>query len=160
MTSEQSLAATALHAWTLNIDRADKVFAGLTDEQLRKEVAPGKNRLVYLWGHLIAVHDAMLPLLGIGARLHPELDATFLTEADNAASALPPAAQLARQWADVNGALHAGFERFTPGDWAARHTAMSDADFAANPLRNRLAVLLSRTGHVAYHLGQCALAPK
>ena len=37
---------------------------------------------------------------------------------------------------------------------------MTDADFAANPLRNRLAVLLSRTGHVAYHLGQCALVPK
>ena len=24
---------------------------------------PGKNRLIYLFGHLIAVHDAMLPLL-------------------------------------------------------------------------------------------------
>jgi hypothetical protein len=28
-----------------------------------QEVAPGKNRLIYLWGHLTAVHDAMLPLL-------------------------------------------------------------------------------------------------
>jgi DinB superfamily len=160
MTPDESLAATAVHAWTLNITRADKVFSGLTDEQLRQEVAPGKNRLVYLWGHLIAVHDAMLPLLGIGARLHKELDATFLTEADNATSELPSAAQLARHWTEVNGALNAGFERFTPADWTARHTAMSDVDFAVNPLRNRLAVLLSRTGHVAYHLGQCALAPK
>jgi hypothetical protein len=160
MTPDESLAATAVHAWTLNINRADKVFSGLTDEQLRREVAPGKNRLVYLWGHLIAVHDAMLPLLGIGARLHPELDAMFLTEADQPTSELPSAAELGRYWAEVNGALVAGFERFTPADWTARHTAMSDADFAANPLRNRLAVLMSRTGHVAYHLGQCALAAK
>ena len=82
MTPDQSLAATAVHAWTLNTARAEKVFLGQTDEDLRQEVAPGKNRLVYLWGHLIAVHDAMLPLLGIGPRLHPELDTTFLTEAD------------------------------------------------------------------------------
>lgn len=102
----------------------------------------------------------MLPLLGIGDRLHPELDAPFLQEADNTATPMPTAATLAAQWAEVNGALQAGFDRFTPADWSARHTAMSDADFTANPLRNRLAVLLSRTGHVAYHLGQCALAPK
>ena len=158
MTPEQSLAATAVHAWTLNISRADKVFAGLTDELLRKEVAPGKNRLVYLWGHLIAVHDAMLPLLGIGARLHAELDVQFLTEANNTTSELPSAAHFAHCWTEVNDALLAGFDRFTPADWTQRHTAMSDTDFATNPLRNRLAVLLSRTGHVAYHLGQCALA--
>ena len=115
---------------------------------------------MYLWGHLIAVHDAMLPLLGIGDRRHPELNAPFLTEADNPTIDLPSATDLARHWAEVNGAQFAGFARFSPADWTARHTAMTDADFAANPLRNRLAVLLSRTGHVAYHLGQCALAPK
>ena len=158
MTPEQSLATTAVQSWTINITRADKVFAALTDEQLRREVAPGKNRLVYLWGHLIAVHDGMLPLLGIGERLHPELDGPFLDEADAATTARPSAVELARMWAEVNGALQAGFQRFSPADWTARHTAMSDDDFAANPLRNRLAVLLSRTGHVAYHLGQCALA--
>ena len=100
----------------------------------------------------------MLPLLGIGERLHPELDGPFLDEADAATTARPSAVELARMWAEVNGALQAGFQRFSPADWTARHTAMSDDDFAANPLRNRLAVLLSRTGHVAYHLGQCALA--
>ena len=41
-----------------------------------------------------------------------------------------------------------------------KHTAVSDEDFAANPLRNRLSVLLSRTRHLAYHIGQIALAPK
>lgn len=157
MSPEQSLASTALHAWSMQIARAEKVFSGLTDAQLQQVIAPGKNRLVYLWGHLIAVHDAMLPLLGIGPRLHPELDAPFLDEADDTAAPSPSAATLAGHWAEVNAALQAGFDRFSAADWTARHTAMTDADFAANPLRNRLAVLLSRTGHVAYHLGQCAL---
>lgn len=157
MTPDQSLAATAVHAWRLNLARAGTVFLGRTDDHLRQEVAPGKNRLVYLWGHLIAVHDAMLPLLGIGPRLHPELDQAFLTEADRAATALPSNAELTRLWSEVHGALDSGFDRFTPEDWTARHTAMTDDEFAANPLRNRLAVLLNRTAHLSWHLGQCAL---
>ncbi len=159
MTPEQSLSATAVQAWILNVARAEKVFLGRTDVQLRREVAPGKNRLVYLFGHLIAVHDRMLPLLGIGERRHPELDAAFLEDADDATRELPSSSDLARDWAEVHAALLAGLQRFTPADWTARHTAMTDDDFVADPLRNRLAVLLNRTAHLAYHLGQCALVP-
>jgi hypothetical protein len=160
MTPEQSVVGSAVHAWKLNVERADKLFSGLSEQQLLKEVAPGKNRLVYLWGHLIAVHDAMLPLLDLGPRLHPELDAAFLTGADKAVEQLPSAVVLKRQWDEVNGALLAGFGRFAASDWAQKHTVVSDEDFAANPLRNRLSILLSRTGHMAYHLGQAVLAPK
>jgi hypothetical protein len=35
-----------------------------------------------------------------------------------------------------------------------KHTAVSDADFAKEPHRNRLSVVLNRAGHVQYHLGQ------
>jgi hypothetical protein len=73
---------------------------------------------------------------------------------------VPPAAELRRQWTAVNGQLATAFASFTAADWAQKHTAVSDADFAVNPLRNRMAVLLSRTSHVAYHLGQVVLAPK
>jgi hypothetical protein len=162
MTPEQAFVGTALHAWKQNVDRANKFFSSLSDQQLLAEVAPGKNRLVYLWGHLIAVHDAMLPLLGLGARLHPELDAAFLDGSDKAlaAAALPSASDLKRMWDEVNGTLLTGVEAFTASDWAQKHSVVSVEDFAANPLRNRFAILLSRTSHVAYHVGQCVLAPK
>jgi hypothetical protein len=160
MTPEQSIVASAVLAWKTQLERADKLFSGLGDEQLLKEVAPGKNRLVYLWGHLIAVHDAMLPLLGLGPRLHPELDALFVTQPDRTATELPAAAELKRSWDEVNNRLLAGFSAFTAADWAEKHSVVSAQDFAANPLRNRLAILLSRTSHVAYHLGQAQLAPK
>jgi DinB superfamily len=160
MTPEQAIVATAVQAWKMNLERADKLFSGLSDQQLLTEVAPGRNRLIYLWGHLTAVHDGMLPLLGLGKRLHPELDAAFLTEADKTVAELPSAAELKRLWDTVNAALWAGFSGFTAADWAQKHTVVSDEDFAANPLRNRLAVLLSRTTHVAYHLGQALLAPR
>jgi hypothetical protein len=37
---------------------------------------------------------------------------------------------------------------------------MSEEDYAKDPIRNRLAVLLSRTNHLSYHLGQITLALK
>jgi hypothetical protein len=160
MSPEESIVKSAVHAWNQQLERADKLFTGLSEQQLLVEVAPGKNRLIYLWGHLIAVHDAMLPLLGLGRRRHPELDALFVTGADRTAPQLPAAADLKRLWDDVSDTLQAGFNRYTPADWAGKHTVVSDEDFAANPLRNRLAILLSRTSHVAYHLGQAQLAVK
>lgn len=160
MTPEQSMAATAVQSWTMNVERADKLFAALGESQLLLEVAPGRNRLVYLWGHLIAVHDAMAPLMGVGERLHPELDAMFLTEADKKVAVLPSAVELKRYWDEVHGRLLEAFRRLTPSDWAQKHTAMSDEDFEVNPLRNRLAVLLSRTNHLSYHLGQAALVSR
>ena len=158
MTPEDSIVATAVQSWTINVERADKLFSARDESQILQEIAPGRNRLVYLWGHLIAVHDGMAPLLGLGPRLHPELDAMFLTEADKKVAALPSAAELKGYWDEVHGRLQEGFRRFTAADWAQKHTAMSDEDFQVNPLRNRLAVLLNRTSHLSYHLGQAALA--
>jgi hypothetical protein len=160
MTPDQALVGAAMAALKQNLDRANAFFGGLSDAQLQAEIGPGKNRLIYLWGHLIAVHDAMLPLLGIGPRLHPELDAAFLTGADKAVADLPSAARLKELWDEVHGRLLGGIGAFDAGAWAQRHTVVSEADFATNPLRNRFAVLLSRTNHVAYHLGQVVLAPK
>jgi DinB superfamily len=160
MTPEESVVRTAVQAWKLNVDRADKLFSGLSEQQLLTEVAPGRNRLVYLWGHLIAVHDGMLPLLDLGPRLHPDLDAPFLAGTDKAITEIPSAADLKPRWDEVNARLMAGFSAFTAADWTQKHTVVSDADFAANPLRNRLSILLSRTSHIAYHLGQAVLATK
>ena len=158
-TVTQTLVANALLAWKQQLDFAQKLFAPLSDAQLQKEVAPGKNRLIYLYGHLVGVHDRLRPLLGIGPQLHPELDKPFLFEKDRTVSDadLPSVPDLKRMWDEVHDSLNEAFGKFTAEDWIAKHTSVSDEDFAKNPLRNRLAVLLSRTSHIAYHLGQVAL---
>ena len=158
--SEQALVTAAVNSWKLNIERADRLFSPLTEEQLLKEVAPGKNRLIYLWGHLTAVHDRMLPLLVLGARLHPEYDALFITSPDKAAPTLPAAAELKKAWDEINGTLLAGFESLSAVDWLQKHASVSDEDFAKDPQRNRFSVLLSRTTHISFHLGQTALMPR
>jgi hypothetical protein len=160
MMPEQALVTAALKAWKANIERADRLFSPLSEEQLQQEVAPGKNRLIYLLGHLTAVHDRMLPLLDLGPRLHPELDPPFLTNPDRATAELPPVEEIKKFWNEVNSKLLAGLESLSAAEWLQKHAQVSEEDFAKDPQRNRFSVLLSRTSHVAFHLGQTALIPK
>ena len=107
-----------------------------------------------------AIHDAMFPLLGLGKRLHPELDAIFVSSPDKTGAQLPSVAELKNNWDEVNGKLLAQFATLSENEWLQRHNAVSEEDYAKDPTRNRLAVLLSRTNHMSYHLGQITLALK
>jgi hypothetical protein len=158
--SEQALVAGTLNSWKLINERANKLFSSLNEEQLQKEVAPGKNRLIYLWGHLTAVHDRMLPLLGLGERLHPEFDEPFLTNPDRSTPVLPSVAEIKKTWDEVNGKLLSGLESLSPSDWLKKHASVSEEDFAKDPSRNRFAILMSRMNHISFHLGQTALISK
>lgn len=160
MTSYELSVQVAINSWRLVLERANKAFSSLTDDQLLKEVAPGKNRLIYLWGHLTAAHDAMFPILGLGERLHPELDAIFISTPDKSGAPLTAAGDLRKYWNEVNGKLLSEFATLSENEWLQRHRSMSEEDYVKDPTRNRLAVLLSRTNHLSYHLGQITLALK
>ena len=160
MGNEGSYVALGLKAWKTQIERADKVFGNLSPEGALREIAPGRNRLLYLWGHLTAMHDAMLPLLGLGERLHPEFDAAFVSNPDKSQAIIPSHEQVREAWNAVNVELRKGFEEMSWSDWLQRHTAVSEEDFAKDTSRNRFAILLSRTNHLSYHLGQAALGLK
>ncbi len=160
MISQELSVQVAISSWRLVLERVNKTLSNLTEEQLLKEIAPGRNRLIYLWGHLTAIHDAMFPILGLGERLHPELDAIFVSSPDRAGAQLPTVPELRKYWNEVNGKLLSQFSIFSDDEWLQRHNAMSGEDYAKDPTRNRLAVLLSRTNHMSYHLGQIILAVK
>src|SRR5260370_37116784 len=117
MTNEELYLAVALNGWKGNIERADKLFSGLSDEEVLKEIAPGKNRLIYLWGHLTATHDAMLPLLGIGHRLHPEFDVAFISNPDKTQAGIPTVSIGRMAWKEVNGRLFEGFASLSDPYW-------------------------------------------
>ncbi|RYY62041.1 MAG: DinB family protein, partial [Chitinophagaceae bacterium] len=72
----------ALKAWNGQVNNANKFFAAISDDDMQKEVAPGKNRIIYLLGHLIAVNDGMIKLFGLGDRLYEDYDFPFLKSAD------------------------------------------------------------------------------
>ena len=160
MTSHELPVKVAINSWRLVVERADKIFSQLTEDQLLGVVAPGRNRIIYLWGHLIAVQDRMFSILGLGPRLHPELDTVFIDNSDEALAEIPSATQLKQYWDEVNEKLSLQFQTLSPDEWLLQHRAMTDEDYAKDPTRNRLAVLLNRTNHLSYHLGQVALALK
>jgi hypothetical protein len=160
MTTESSFTDLALRSWKATVHRADAFFGELSEEQLQEEIAPGRNRLIYLWGHLTAVNDALLPLLGLGERRHPELDAMFVSNPDRRIENTMSGKELKRIWEGTNDTLWAAFSTLTPSQWLQKHTAVSEEDFAREPHRNRFTILLGRTGHVAYHLGQAMLTKR
>ena len=158
--TEAIFVATALKSWEQWIGRAGKFFDSLTDEQMRTEIAPGKNRPIDLLGHLIVVNDSMIPQLRLGEASYEALREPFVLQPDSATAALPPVAELRQNWKDLNLRLTGLFEELTPAEWLERHATVSEEDFAREPHRNRLAILFSRTNHASYHLGQLMLAKK
>lgn len=147
----------AISAWESQNKQLTKLLDALTDEQLQKEIAPGRNTGVYLLGHLIAVSDALFPLLGFSERLYPELDEVFIKNPDKSGLAMPSVAELREKLQAVNAKLATVLDTTDTDEWLDRHTAVSPEDFANEPHRNKLNVLINRTGHMANHLGQMLL---
>jgi uncharacterized damage-inducible protein DinB len=127
------------------------------DEAYYKEVAPNRSRAIYLFGHLIAVNDAILPMLGLGEKLFPEYDAIFLSVPDRSVADLPSLSELKNAWEKLNATLIDHFNKMTATEWLDRHMSVSIEDFKREPLRNKLNVLINRTNHQSYHLGQMIL---
>jgi uncharacterized damage-inducible protein DinB len=149
---------TALASWRQAVAQANETLNTLTDDQFRREVAPGKNRVQYPLGHLTAVNDATLTILGLGDRLHPELDVMFIKNSDKVIKELPTAANLKKYWAEVKQNVLYKMEALSSREWLQRRCTMTDEDLTKSATRNRLNILLSRARHVSYHMGQVALA--
>lgn len=151
---------TIIRAWTTQVKRLTELFESIGNAELQKEIAPQKNTGVYLLGHLVAVHDAMLPLLGFGKKNYPHLEKPFLADADKSGNEFPAADQLLEYWKQVNNQLLKAFNELSPDQWLEKHEAVSAEDFAKEPHRNKLSVLISRTTHMSYHHGQLVLLKK
>lgn len=145
-----------IKSWFGYIKQANKLLDQISDEDLLKPIAPNKNTGYYLLGHLAAVNDLLLPLLGLAEPLFPEIKSHFIRTPDKAERAFT-VADLKEKWSAVNTELEKQFNSLTADEWMQKHTAISDEDFAKEPHRNRLNVLLSRTNHLSYHLGQLVL---
>jgi hypothetical protein len=64
METENLLITTVLESWKLVTKHGDDALLDLSDEQLQLQVAPRRNRIYYLLGHLAVVHDRAIPMFG------------------------------------------------------------------------------------------------
>ncbi len=156
----EMMLAQLLKAWTGHNKSVKDFFSKYDDAEYLNPVAPGRSRAIYLLGHLVAVSDAMLPLLGLGDKMYPELETIFLSSPDNVETAMPSIALLREYWDTVSNTLDTHFAAMTPQDWMGRHMRVSEEDFAKEPMRNKLSILISRTNHTNYHLGQLVFLVK
>ena len=146
-----------IDSWNTTVQHTSDLVTKLGEEKLMKAVAPNRNRGIYLLGHLTAVHDAMLPLLGFREVMFPELKDSFLRNPDNLEVSPFTATDLIQKWTAVNDELKKHFNHLSTEDWLQKHNAVYEEDFAKEPHRNKLNVVLSRTIHLSYHQGQLAL---
>lgn len=157
MDAKQIMVKMVLDRWYAQIKNTDDALNSMSDEQLQREVAPGKNRGIYLLGHLIAVHDDMLPILNFGDQLFPELQEPFIKQPDKAVSEITPVATLRTLWEKLNAVLSEKINGLQPEEWFQRHNSVSAEDFEKELHRNKLNIIITRTSHLSYHLGQLVL---
>ncbi len=157
MKTNQTMVKMVFDRWYSLIKICDTILDSITDEQLQKEIVPGKNRGIYLLGHLIAVHDDMIPILNFGDKLYPELYEPFLKSPDKSISEIPSAKELRTFWNNQNEVLTQKFESLQPDEWFEKHNSVSAEDFIKEPHRNKLNIIITRTSHLSYHTGQLVL---
>jgi hypothetical protein len=157
MTRTETTVKIILDRWYASLGNLDTLAESLSDETFMKEIAPGKNHGIYLLGHLIAVHDDMIILLDMGKKLYPELHEPFIKNADKVSTELPSVATLRSYWKNQCEVMKRKFDTLNLDDWFEKHTAVSAEDFANEPYRNKLNIVVTRTSHLQYHLGQLRL---
>ena len=155
MTDQQTVfTKMVVDAWHSKTGQLDKLLSELSDEQLMQEVSPERNRGIYLLGHLTAMVGFMMPQLGFGENATPQLVPFFVQTPDKSVSGIPSVAELRSEWARAKALLDGHIAATTPAEWFQKHASISEEDFAKEPHRNRLNLLLSRASHFDYHLGQ------
>lgn len=150
----------AISAWDSHNARVNKLVTSLSDDEWLADTAPGRNSGVYLLGHLIAVSDGLFPILGFGERLYPRLENVFLESPDKSGLPTPSLAELKEYWKNVNAKLSEHISQMPADEWFTRHNSVSEADFAKEPHRNKLNIIINRTNHTSYHLGQLVYLAK
>ena len=154
LTHQDTLVKMVLDVWNSKVSQLDKLLTLLSDEDLLKEVSPGRNSGRYLLGHLTALADSIIPLAGFGEKLVPEYLKIFAQTPEKENNSFPPLDELRRSWVKVKTSLGEKMEATSSQEWFQKHTAISEEDFAKEPHRNKLNVVLSRATHMDYHLGQ------
>ena len=143
MDQHQVFVQMALKAWNIQVNNANKFFDALSNESFLAEIAPGKNRIIYLMGHLIAVNDTMITLFGLGERLYKHFDDAFVNNPDRSGLPMPEISTLKADWKQSNEVLTSYFNQMPASDWFTKHSAMTDEDLAKEPGRNKLSVLIN-----------------
>ncbi|MCR8560310.1 DinB family protein [Mucilaginibacter sp. BJC16-A38] len=157
--NEKMIIDQCVKTWEQRVAQASKLIDSLSEWAMDKEVAPGRNKVVYVIGHLLVVHDKLVEGMEFGERSYADLDPLFL-DAQQPDAKYPETAWIKENWHKLNEFLNQKFNEMPVADWLSKHAYVSAEDFALQPERNKLNLLLSRTNHLSSHNGQLVLVKK
>lgn len=160
MQQNEIMVKMVLDRWFSLIKGFTATINQLSDEELQKEIVPGRNRGIWLLGHMVAEHDDMLRLLDWGSKQYPHLHKPFIESPDKTVADLPSVQELRANWAEQVAYMTPTINSVPVDGWFEKHTAVSADDFAKEPHRNKLNVMLTRCTHMASHHGQLMLLVK
>lgn len=149
--------AICLLQWSTYNKRMEKVFETISAENFNTPIVANGNSPSWLLGHLVDTDDKLLELFGIRQRLFPELSSIYHHERGSNQTGHLTREDLQKKWKSISDELDRAFNTWSETDWLSRHTAVSESDFAKEPHRNKLNVMLSRVTHKASHLGQISM---
>jgi hypothetical protein len=157
MMSQNLLITTSIRNWDEQNKRLLSLVNTLNEDQLQNQISPGRNSGMYLLGHLAAINNNMMALFELGENPLPELDDIFIKAPDKKVEHSYTVNALKEIVLQSIQNLNENIARISEADWLDRHSNVSPEEFIHQPHRNKINVLISRTLHLAYHLGQLSL---
>lgn len=146
--------------WNTYNTRMQKAFDELDGTEFQVPVAEGFNSPSWILGHLVDTDDMLLEVLGIRARIYPDLSRIYHHERGSNQTGHLAKSELMSRWKVILAELERSFKSWTESEWLSKHAVVSEQDFQREPHRNRLNVMLTRVAHKASHLGQIAMMKK
>ena len=126
METPSALTQLVLNSWDLQLTRFNQLLHALSDDRLLLPMAPGRSRGIYILGHLIAVHDRMIPTLYLGEQMYGSWHDTFLKNPDDPTVAMPSVQELRAYWSSVNQFLEEKFRILSPAEWLQKHSCSTE----------------------------------
>src|SRR5258706_11305241 len=71
-----------IKSWKAQNKVITEFFTKYEDSFYFNEVAPERNRAIYIFGHLIGMNDMLFQMLELGEKLFPQLESLFVSGAD------------------------------------------------------------------------------
>ncbi len=97
-------------------------------------------------------------MLGLGEKTNEDYYNYFVK--NNVVIKSQSISQIRHYWQETSSQLSKKIASLSTDSWFEKHYLVSAEDFAKEPHRNKLNVLLSRTSRLQYHLGQLTFVLK
>jgi len=134
-----------------------ETLKSLTDEDLCKEIDPGKNHGVWILGHLFQSEDELSGYFGKGGYIFPEYESLFGQKNKTALpSSYPDVSFLRKQWETVKAKNDKILSELSDEEWNEPH-ALIEGNLENDYFKTKGGCIMNWILHQTYHIGQLVL---